>query len=147
MRIVLSSDEHCSLIPVIAEECSKAGHEVDYIGPDPGGEKDWPRVTSQAAQMVASGEYDEGIVLCWTGTGASIAANKVKGIRAALCADAETAKGARVWNHANVLALSIRKTSEPMVREILQSWFSTAYSEDEWNRNQIELLHSLEGPD
>jgi len=80
----------------------------------------------------------------WTGTGASLAANKVTGIRAALCADAETARGARTWNHANVLALSLRSTSEPVAREILDAWFSTPYSQDEWNQRQVEKIRDME---
>ena len=144
MRIVLSSDEYCDLIPVIQEEIRKAGHDCNYVGPGPGEEKDWPRITAEAARGVASGDYHEGIVLCWTGTGASIAANKVRGIRAALCADAETARGARIWNHANVLALSIRKTSAPVLREILEVWFSTPFSSDDWNLKQMEHILALE---
>ncbi|MBI40737.1 MAG: galactose isomerase [Leptospiraceae bacterium] len=144
MRIILSSDEYGNLIPTIQKAVQKAGHECSYIGPGPGEEKDWPDVTSEAAAKVASGQYDEGIVMCWTGTGATIAANKVKGIRAALCADAETARGARVWNHANVLALSMRKTSEALVAEILEAWFATPFSDDEWNRKQIQSINRLD---
>jgi RpiB/LacA/LacB family sugar-phosphate isomerase len=88
-------------------------------------ESDWPLVCSRVAEAVASGEADEGIVCCWTGTGASIAANKVPGIRAALVHDAETALGARIWNHANVLALSLRATPIPVMREILEAWYGT----------------------
>ena len=90
------------------------------------------------------GRANEGIVFCWTGTGASIAANKVAGIRAALCHDSETARGARIWNHANILALSLRATSEALAKEILEAWFATPYSDDEWNRQQIERIHQLE---
>ena len=93
---------------------------------------------------MATHQADEGIVFCWTGTGASIAANKVPGIRAALCHDAETARGARVWNHANVLALSLRATTEAIAKEILDTWFTTPYSEDEWNRQQIERIRQIE---
>ncbi|MBU45235.1 MAG: galactose isomerase [Spirochaetaceae bacterium] len=144
VKIILSSDEYGELIPAIQQAVEKAGHECTYVGPGPGEEKDWPVVTSDAVARVASGEFDEGIVMCWTGTGATIAANKVKGIRAALCGDAETAKGARVWNHANVLALSMRKTSLPLAREILQSWFETPYSSDDWNLKQIQSIRDLE---
>jgi ribose 5-phosphate isomerase B len=98
--------------------------------------------------LVTRGEADEGIVCCWTGTGASIAANKVRGIRAALCHDAETARGARIWNHANVLALSLRATSIPMAKEILAAWFNTPTTEGEaqsdWNLRQIERLRQIE---
>jgi ribose 5-phosphate isomerase B len=82
--------------------------------------------------------------MCWTGTGASLAANKVPGIRAALCQDAETAKGARIWNHANVLALSLRATPIPIAREILDAWFSTPFSTDEWNLKQMERIRHIE---
>ena len=87
---------------------------------------------------------DEGIVCCWTGTGASIAANKVAGVRAALCGDAETARGARVWNAANVLAFSLRATSEPVAKEILEAWFAAAPGDDEWNKRQIERIRELD---
>jgi len=144
MRIAVSTDERTHLVDVLLDELKKRGHEVLYFGPEPGREADWPEVTRQAAEAVARGEADEGIVMCWTGTGASIAANKVPGIRAALCADAETARGARIWNHANVLALSLRATSEAILKEILDAWFGTPYSEDEWNRRQIERIREME---
>jgi ribose 5-phosphate isomerase B len=109
---------------------------------------DWPLVASCVAEAVARGEANEGIVCCWTGTGASIAANKVPGIRAALVHDAETARGARIWNHANVLALSLRATSIPLAREILDAWFATSTSkgeaQSEWNLAQIERIRQLE---
>ncbi len=144
MKIVVSTDERTSLVDAVLEELRKRGHEVTYIGPEPGQEADWPEVTVQAVEQVARGEADEAIVMCWTGTGCTLAANKVPGIRAALCHDAETAKGARIWNHANVLALSLRATSEPIVKEILDAWFETPYSDDEWNRRQMERIRELE---
>jgi ribose 5-phosphate isomerase B len=81
--------------------------------------------------MVAAGEAQQGVVCCWTGTGVSIAANKVLGIRAALCGDAETARGARKWNDANVLALSLRLTSQQLAKEILDGWLETNFDESE----------------
>lgn len=144
MKIALSTDERTHLVDVVIEELEKRGHEVQYFGPEAGQEADWPVVTQQAAECVARGEADEGVVMCWTGTGCTIAANKVPGIRAALVHDAETAKGARVWNHANVLALSLRATPEAIVKEILDAWFATPYSEDDWNRQQIERIRQLE---
>jgi ribose 5-phosphate isomerase B len=146
MRIAVSSDERTYLTDMLIEELRKRGHELLLFGPltENDSEVDWPLTSSKAAQAVASGQADEGIVCCWTGTGASIAANKVPGIRAALCHDAETAKGARIWNHANVLALSLRITSEAIAKEILDAWFSTPYSEDEWNRQQMERIQQLE---
>ena len=152
MKIALGSDEANELTRFLIEDLGKRGHTLVLRGPidaqcaDP--DVDWPLTSSHVAELVARGEVDEGIVCCWTGTGASIAANKVPGIRAALCHDAETARGARIWNHANVLALSLRATSIPMAREILDAWFSTAITtgeaQTEWNRQQIERVTQLE---
>lgn len=144
MKIAISADEHTELIDALLDELKKRGHETVYFGPPTRKIADWPDVTREAAKLVASGEYDEGIVLCWTGTGATIAANKVKGIRASLCHDPETAKGARLWNHANVLAMSIRITSIPIMKEILDAWFSTEFSGDQWNMDQIKKIEEME---
>jgi ribose 5-phosphate isomerase B len=150
MRIAIGSDEANELTAALMVELEKRGHHVMPFGPlapnDP--DVDWPLVASRVAEAVARGEADEGIVCCWTGTGASIAANKVPGIRAALVRDAETARGARIWNHANVLALSLRATSIPVAREILDAWFATSplegEAQSEWNRTQIERIRQLE---
>jgi ribose 5-phosphate isomerase B len=148
MKITVSSDEHSSLVDAVIEEIVKRGHQVEYFGPragDPASEaNDWPLVTVEAVAHVADGRADEAVVMCWTGTGASLAANKVAGIRAALCHDAETARGARVWNHANVLALSLRATPVPIAREILEAWFNTSYSDDEWNLKQMARIRAIE---
>ncbi len=144
MKIAVSTDERTHLVDAIIEELQKRGHEVIYFGPEAGEEADWPVVTREAAESIARGEADEGIVMCWTGTGASIAANKVPGIRAALVHDAETARGARIWNHANVLALSLRATPEAVAKEILDAWFDTPYSDDEWNLRQIQRIQEME---
>jgi ribose 5-phosphate isomerase B len=93
---------------------------------------------------VSEGQAQQGIVCCWTGTGASIAANKVSGIRAALCGDAETARGARAWNDANVLALSLRTTSEPILEEILDGWFAGSPSQDPDDRANVEHVDELD---
>lgn len=145
MRIAVSTDERTNLVDELLQELKDRGHEVVYFGPDEAGESvDWPDVTLEAVKSVERGDADEAIVSCWTGTGCSIAANKVPGIRAALCADAETAKGARTWNHANVLALSLRATSPALLKEILDEWFETPYSDDDWNIRQIERIRKLE---
>src|SRR5919199_5868005 len=108
MRIAAGSDERSELTEALVKELQERGHEVVLYGPVAGQEEsDWPLVCGRVAEAVATGEADEGIVCCWTGTGASIAANKVPGVRAALVGDAETARGARVWNHANVLAAMV----------------------------------------
>src|SRR5215207_7470299 len=111
MRIAVSADERSHLVDTIIQDLEARGHTVSYIGPVSGESQDWPDVSAEAARQVAAGTADEAIVMCWTGTGATLAANKVHGIRAALCQDAETARGARTWNHANVLGLSLRATS------------------------------------
>src|SRR5256885_14979709 len=146
MKIAVGSDERTSLTDAVLADLSKRGHELLLFGPlaENDSEVDWPLTSSHVAQSVAAHQANEGIVFCWTGTGASIAANKVAGIRAALCHDVETARGARTWNHANILALSLRATSEAVAKEILESWFATPYSDDEWNRQQIERIHQLE---
>lgn len=145
MKIAVSSDMHSHLVEVLLHELGRRGHEVEYFGPTADDqEADWPAVTLLAAERVARHEADEAVVCCWTGTGASLTANKVPGIRAALCHDAETAKGARTWNHANVLALSLRATSEPVLQEILKAWFATPYSEDQWNMRQMRRLREIE---
>lgn len=150
MKIAIGSDEATELTAALLAELEKRGHQIIPFGPlaeaDP--EVDWPLVASRVGEAVARGEADEGIVCCWTGTGASLAANKVPGIRAALVHDAETARGARIWNHANVLALSLRATPIPIAREILEAWFSTPVqdgeAQSEWNRLQIERIRQLE---
>ncbi len=144
MNIAVSSDERTHLVDAVLDELKQRGHDVEYLGPTEGAQADWPDVTTAAAGRVATGSAEQAIVMCWTGTGASIAANKVAGIRAALCGDAETARGARVWNDANVLALSLRSTSEPLAREILEAWFSAAPGDGDWNRRQLERLREIE---
>ena len=146
MRIALSTDLKSALIHTLCSEIERHGHTVVYVGPETdGAEVDWPDVTAQAVRHIQTGEADEAVVCCWTGTGASIAANKHHGIRAALCTDAETARGARVWNAANVLALSLRLTTDALAKEILEAWFSTTPGDDEWNCAQIAKVHALEG--
>jgi ribose 5-phosphate isomerase B len=115
----------------VAAELRRRGHETIVHGALNDDERDdWAWASEAAARDVAEGRADQGVVCCWTGTGASIAANKVPGIRAALCADAETARGARKWNDANVLALSLRTTSEALLAEILDGWFEEGASDE-----------------
>jgi len=104
---------------------------------------DWAWASEAAARDVAEGRADAGIVCCWTGTGASIAANKVPGVRAALCWDAPTADGARRWNDANVLALSLRSTSRAVLTEILDAWFDASPSTEVSDRANIDHLDAI----
>jgi ribose 5-phosphate isomerase B len=131
MRVSVAADERVGVAEAVVEELRRRGHEPLLHGALADSERDdWAWASEAAARDVASGTADQAIVCCWTGTGASIAANKVPGVRAALCADAETARGARRWNDANVLALSLRTTSEPLLEEILDAWFSGEPSGD-----------------
>jgi ribose 5-phosphate isomerase B len=131
MRIAVAADERTGVADAVVEELRRRGHEPLLHGALSDLERDdWAWASEAAAREVAGGEADQGIVCCWTGTGASIAANKVPGVRAALCADAETARGARTWNDANVLALSLRTLSAAVLAEILDAWFSTGPSEE-----------------
>jgi ribose 5-phosphate isomerase B len=119
--VAFATDEHTALADTIVGHLEKAGHEVDVLGlPAP-----WPDAGRLVGEAVAAGRADRGVVCCWTGTGVSMAANKVPGVRAALCTDPETAAGARKWNDANVLALSIRLTSEQVAKEIIESFLGT----------------------
>ena len=150
MRIAIGSDCATELTEAILNEIDGRGHQRIEYGPLRRGDaaRDWPLVAAEVGRAVAEGRADEGIVCCWTGTGVSIAANKIPGIRAALVADSETARGARIFNHANVLALSLRSTTVPVMREILDAWFSTPVNEGEaqteWNREQIARIKALE---
>src|SRR3712207_5893036 len=145
MRIAVSSDERTGVAEAVIEELRRRGHEPVVHGALSDGERpDWAWASEAAARDVAEGRADQGVVCCWTGTGASIAANKVPGIRAALCADAQTAEGARKWNDANVLALSLRTTSEAELGEILDAWFAAGPSEDADDAANVEHLSEIE---
>jgi ribose 5-phosphate isomerase B len=125
MRVALGSDEKTVLTDAVQDELEQHGHEVVLVGP-PGGEPiEWAEVGQRVGELVAKGEADTGVLFCWTGTGASIAANKVAGARAALCTDAATAAGARKWNDANVLVMGLRLTTPEVARELLDVWFTT----------------------
>ncbi|HEV3377401.1 MAG TPA: RpiB/LacA/LacB family sugar-phosphate isomerase [Thermoleophilaceae bacterium] len=124
MRISVAADERTGVADAVVEELRRRGHEPLVHGALNEDERDdWAWASEAAARDVAEGRAEQAVVCCWTGTGASIAANKVEGIRAALCGDAETARGARRWNDANVLALSLRTTSPAVLEEILDGWF------------------------
>jgi len=125
VRIALGSDERTTLTDAVAEDLRKRGHEVVLVGPPGGQELGWADVGRRVGELVAEGETGTAVLCCWTGTGASIAANKVAGVRAALCTDAETARGARRWNDANVLALSLRLTTAAVAEEVLGAFLET----------------------
>jgi len=121
LKLAVGSDEKTGLTDFVVEELKRRGDTITLSGPLKGEAMGWPDVGEKVGMEVSSGRADQGVVFCWTGTGVTIAANKVSGIRAALCWDAETAKGARIWDDANVLALSLRSTSTAVARESLDS--------------------------
>jgi ribose 5-phosphate isomerase B len=147
VRIAVAADERVGIAEALAEELRRRGHEPILHGALGEQEReDWAWASEAAARDVAEGRAEQAVVCCWTGTGASIAANKVTGIRAALCADAATAAGARRWNDANVLALSLRTTSEAELREILDAWFAGKASGEGDDRANVEHLREIESP-
>jgi ribose 5-phosphate isomerase B len=142
LRIALGSDERSRLTDFVDAELRRRGHEVELFGPPNGDASPWPDVAEAVAERVATGEADEGVLFCWTGTGVSIAANKVPGIRAALCADAETARGARAWNQANVLCMGLASTTPEDAGGILDAWFSAEADASE--TENVEKVNALD---
>jgi ribose 5-phosphate isomerase B len=146
MKIAVAADERVGVAEAVLEELRKRGHEPIPHGALAEGERDdWAWASEAAARDLAEGRADQAIVCCWTGTGASIAANKVPGVRAALCLDAQTAEGARKWNDANALALSLRATSEAELAEILDAWFGGVPSADQADAANVEHVSEIEG--
>ena len=145
MLISVSADEVTGVAGALVAELRRRGHETVAHGALGEGEReDWAWASEAAARDVAEGRAQQAIVCCWTGTGASIAANKVEGVRAALCLDAATASGARRWNDANVLALSLRATSDAELVEILDGWFAGEPSAEAGDRANVEHLGQIE---
>ena len=144
MKIALGSDEKTVLTDFVIEELKRRGHNVTLFGPLKGEAMGWPDVGEKVGLDVSSMRADQGILFCWTGTGVTIAANKVRGVRAALCWDAETAKGARMWDDANVLAMSLRSTSTSIAKEILDSWFATGAATTGIDAELIERAKALD---
>ena len=145
MRIAVASDERTGVAEAVVEELRRRGHDPVVHGALAADERpDWAWASEAAARDVVEGRADQAVVCCWTGTGASIAANKVAGVRAALCGDAATAEGARRWNDANVLALSLRLTSQAELEEILDAWFGGRSSDKHEDRENVQHLSAIE---
>ncbi len=145
MLIAIAADELTGIAELLGPELQRRGHETISHGALRESERDdWAWASEAAARDVAEGRADQAIVCCWTGTGASIAANKILKVRAALCLDAASADGARRWNDANVLALSLRSTSAAELGEILDAWFAGTPSEGEADRANIAHLDEIE---
>ncbi len=144
MRIAVGTDMDMHVARVVVDELQKMGHQVDTYGALVTQPAPWPKVAIEVAKKVAAGEYDQAVLFCWTGTGISLAANKVRGIRCALCQDAQTAEGARKWNDANILAMSLRATSEVVAKEILEAWFANGPSNEEEDQDCLRWLAEAE---
>ncbi|TXB66251.1 RpiB/LacA/LacB family sugar-phosphate isomerase [Phaeodactylibacter luteus] len=144
MIIALGSDMDAPLVQAAAKALGERGHEVLPFGPVAAPDAPWPQVAIQAATAVAENRADQAILFCWTGTGISMAANKVTGVRAALCWDAPTAAGARQWNDANALAISLRYTTEAVLLEILDAWFGHSPSNEEADAACIRFLKAYD---
>jgi ribose 5-phosphate isomerase B len=144
MRISVAADERVGVAEVVRAQLEKRGHQVIAHGALSESERnDWAWASEAAARDVAEGRVEQAVVCCWTGTGASIAANKVAGVRAALCVDAATADGARRWNDANALALSLRSTSEAELAEILDAWFGAEPSAEQDDLANVAHLDEI----
>jgi ribose 5-phosphate isomerase B len=145
MKIAVAADELTGIATALPDELRRRGHETILHGAYAQDERpDWAWACETAARDVAEGRADQAVVACWTGTGASIAANKVRGIRAALCSDSQTAEGARRWNDANVLAVSLRATSQAELEEILDAWFTGSPSEEASDAENVEHVGEIE---
>jgi ribose 5-phosphate isomerase B len=117
MKIVVGADDEGRVADVVVEELRDRGHDVTVLDRD-----QWPDVARRVAETVASGDADQGMLFCWTGTGTSMAANKVPGVRAALAWEPWIAEGARRWNNANVLVMSLKRTEPEMAKQIVDAW-------------------------
>jgi ribose 5-phosphate isomerase B len=119
VRFVVGADDEGAVANTVVDELRARGHDVRILPRD-----QWPEVAAAVARAVATGEADQGVLFCWTGTGTAMAANKVAGVRAALAWEPWIAEGARKWNDANVLVLSLKRTEPERAKEILDAWLS-----------------------
>ena len=142
-RVAVGSDMGHDTARAVADHLEQTGSLVVRCGAVDGADVPWPDVADQVARLVAQGAVDTGVLCCWTGTGVSIAANKVPGVRAALCADADTARGARTWNDANVLALSLANTDAATANAIVDAWMEP-HDIDPAEAENIDRVNALE---
>jgi ribose 5-phosphate isomerase B len=134
VRFVVGADDEGAALDAAVDELRRAGHEVELLERD-----QWPDVATRVAETVASGEADQGVLFCWTGTGTAMAANKVRGIRAALAWDPWIAEGARRWNDANVLVMSLKRTEPETARAIVEAWLSVEAPDEDERENIAKL--------
>lgn len=138
MRIVVGADDEGEVADAVVDELRARGHDVTVLE-----RAQWPEVARRVGEAVVSGEADQGMVFCWTGTGTAMAANKLAGVRAALAWDPWIAEGARRWNDANVLVMSLKRTSPETAREIVDAWLAVEQPDADEAEN-IARLSNLE---
>jgi ribose 5-phosphate isomerase B len=142
VRIVVGADDEGEVADAVIDELRARGHDVTVLE-----REQWPEVARRVGEAVASGEADQGMVFCWTGTGTAMAANKVPGVRAALAWEPWIAEGARRWNDANVLVMSLKRTSPETAREIVDAWLAVEAPDPDEAENIARLAelerHSL----
>jgi ribose 5-phosphate isomerase B len=139
MRIVVGADDEGAVADTVIEELRSRGHDVSVLE-----RSQWPEVAQRVAEAVSSGKADQGVLFCWTGTGTAMAANKVPGVRAALAWDPWIAEGARKWNDANVLVMSLKRTEPEAAKQILDAWLAVEAPDPDESEN-IARLAELDG--
>ena len=145
MRIAVGSDMRQPVTDAVVDWLREQGYEVELIGPlIDGDDTEWAEASAATARAVTGGTADAAVLFCWSGTGACIAANKVRGARAALCGDAETARLARKYNHANVLVMSMRATSPAVAIEATQAFLATPWGEDDFDIRNVRAVDALD---
>ncbi len=145
MRIAVGSDMRQPVTDAVVDWLREQGYEVELIGPlIDGDDTEWAEASAATARAVTGGTADAAVLFCWSGTGACIAANKVPGARAALCGDAETARLARKYNHANVLVMSMRATSPAIAIEATQAFLATPWGEDDFDIRNVRAVDALD---
>ncbi len=145
MRIAVGSDMRQPVTDAVVDWLREQGYEVELIGPlIDGDDTEWAEASAATARAVTGGTADAAVLFCWSGTGACIAANKVPGARAALCGDAETARLARKYNHANVLVMSMRATSPAVAIEATQAFLATPWGEDDFDIRNVRAVDALD---
>jgi ribose 5-phosphate isomerase B len=138
VKLVVGTDDELELAQAVVDDLRRRGHDVRVLDSE-----QWPEVARKVGEAVAAGEADQGVLFCWTGTGTSMAANKVPGVRAALVWDPWIAEGARRWNDANVLVMSLKRTPLETAKTILDAWFSVQEPDPD-ERDNIERLKQLD---
>tara|TARA_B100000945_G_scaffold275534_1_gene239603 strand:+ start:8763 stop:9230 length:468 start_codon:yes stop_codon:yes gene_type:complete len=144
MKIAIGADEKTDLTDFVVSYVANLRHKPRLFGALACKNETWSKTARFVAEDINAGKAQEGILLCWTGTGVCLVANKVPTIRAVLCVDSETARGARLWNKANVLCLSLRKTTDAVAKEVLDMWFKTKYVSNTEDNKAIEEIRQIE---